>query len=59
MEDKIQSKEEPKEESKETEIPKEKSKETEIPKEKEEPPKEEPQIKTEMCQLIYYDFSIK
>ena len=45
MEDKIQSKEE--------------SKETEIPKEKEEPPKEEPQIKTEMCQLIYYDFSIK
>ena len=49
MEDKIQSKEAPKEESKETEIPKE----------KEEPPKEEPQIKTEMCQLIYYDFSIK
>ena len=45
MEDKIESKGE--------------SKETEIPKEKEEPPKEEPQIKTEMCQLIYYDFSIK
>ena len=49
MEDKIESKG----------VSKEESKETEIPKEKEEPPKEEPQIKTEMCQLIYYDFSIK
>ena len=49
MTDKIESKEIPKE----TEIPKEQSEKTENPKE------EKPQIKTEMCQLIYYDFTVK
>ena len=52
MTDKIESKEIPKE----TEIPKEQSEKAE----KIENPKEEkPQIKTEMCQLIYYDFTVK
>ena len=49
MTDKIESKEIPKE----TEITKEQTEKKENPKE------EKPQIKTEMCQLIYYDFTVK
>ena len=49
MTDKIESKEIPKE----TEIPKEQTEKKENLKE------EKPQIKTEMCQLIYYDFTVK
>ena len=53
MKENTEQKEMPKEPEKEQEKPEEKEKEK-----KEEPPKED-LGKTEMCQLIYYDFTVK